>query len=141
MKKARALQKDLSNELLKLEKTQQQQAENDALLKELNNQVVEVKKEIDNSNDRITKLRAEAQQLDEEQSELQKAISNREAEEKARLVPEIERCQQRIADMHAEIAKNEEAIENENGKSATLQEKIAELEKVKDEKKEAYEQL
>jgi chromosome segregation ATPase len=141
MKKARALQKDLSNELLKLEKTQQQQAENDALLKELNNQVVEVKKEIDNSNDRITKLRAEAQQLDEEKSELQKAISNREADEKARLIPEIERCRQRIGDMHAEIAKNEEAIENENGKSATLQEKITELEKVKDEKKEAYEQL
>ena len=37
MKKARALQKELSNELLKLEKTQQQQAENEALLKELNN--------------------------------------------------------------------------------------------------------
>lgn len=60
MKKARALQKDLSNELLKLEKTQQQQAENENLLKELNNQVVEVKKEIDNINDSITKLRAEA---------------------------------------------------------------------------------
>jgi len=37
MKKARALQKELSNELLKLEKTQQQQAENEALLKELAN--------------------------------------------------------------------------------------------------------
>ena len=60
MKKARALQKDLSNELLKLEKTQQQQAENENLLKELNNQVIEVKKEIDNINDSITKLRAEA---------------------------------------------------------------------------------
>ena len=100
MKKARALQKDLSNELLKLEKTQQQQAENDALLKELNNQVVEVKKEIDNSNDRITKLRAEAQQLDEEKSELQKAISNREAEEKARLIPEIERYRKLITEMN-----------------------------------------
>lgn len=52
MKKARTLQKELSNELLKLEKTQQQQAENEAMHKELNNQVVEVKKEIDNINDR-----------------------------------------------------------------------------------------
>ena len=99
MKKARALQKDLSNELLKLEKTQQQQAENENLLKELNNQVVEVKKEIDNINDSITKLKAEAQGLEEEKSELQKAISNREAEEKARLVPEIERFQKLISDM------------------------------------------
>ena len=64
MRKARALQKDLSNELLKLEKTQQQQAENDALLKELNNQVIEVKKEIENINERIAKIKAEAQALE-----------------------------------------------------------------------------
>jgi hypothetical protein len=36
----------LSNELLKLEKTQQQQAENDALMKELQHQVQEVKNEL-----------------------------------------------------------------------------------------------
>lgn len=43
--------------------------------------------------------------------------------------------------MHAEIAKNEEAIENENQKSTKLTEMIIELEKVKEQKKEAYEQL
>ena len=59
MKKARALQKELSNELLKLEKTQQQQAENEALLKELNNQVIEVKKEIDDINERRDRLKTE----------------------------------------------------------------------------------
>ena len=35
MRRARALQKELSEEMLKLEKTQQQQSENESLLKEL----------------------------------------------------------------------------------------------------------
>lgn len=87
MRKARALQKDLSNELLKLEKTQQQQAENDALLKELNNQVIEVKKEIENINERIAKIKAEAQALEQEKLELEKGIMDKEAEEKASLIP------------------------------------------------------
>ena len=71
MKKARALQKELSNELLKLEKTQQQQAENEALLKELNHQVTEVKKEIDNINDRREQLKAEFSKKEMEKQELE----------------------------------------------------------------------
>lgn len=67
MKKARTLQKELSNELLKLEKTQQQQAENEAMHKELNNQVIEVKKEIDNINDRQEALKSEKNLLELEE--------------------------------------------------------------------------
>ena len=74
MKKARALQKELSNELLKHEKTQQQQAENEALLKELNNQVIEVKKEIENINDRCNDLNAEYSKLDLEKIDLEGEI-------------------------------------------------------------------
>lgn len=70
MKKARALQKELSNELLKLEKTQQQQAENEALLKELNNQVVEVKKEIEAINEKRENLKHEINTYENEKVEL-----------------------------------------------------------------------
>ena len=59
MKKARTLQKELSNELLKLEKTQQQQAEYESMHKELNNLVFEVKKEIDYIIDRQEALKSE----------------------------------------------------------------------------------
>lgn len=141
MKKARALQKDLSNELLKLEKTQQQQAENDALLKELNNQVIEVKKEIDNSNDRIAKQRADQQSLEEQKADLEKMIRDREEKEKAELIPDIERYQKLIEDMKNQILTNEETIKKEEGKIEGLNEKISGLEKFKEEKREQYEQL
>lgn len=141
MKKARALQKDLSNELLKLEKTQQQQAENDALLKELNNQVIEVKKEIDNSNDRIAKQRADQQSLEEQKADLEKMIRDREEKEKAELIPDIERYQKLIEDMKNQIITNEETIKKEEAKIETLNEKISGLDKFKDEKREQYEQL
>lgn len=138
MKKARTLQKELSNELLKLEKTQQQQAENDALLKELNNQVVEVKKEIENSTDRINKLRGEFQQLDDEKSELETQIKNKEAEEKARLEPEIDRYKKLIKDMEDKIKGDEEQIEKEHVKCDDILEKIDGLDKVKEDEKEKY---
>ena len=64
MKKARSLQKDLSIKLLDLEKTQTQQTENEQLLKELNNQVVEIKKEIDSRNEIRENLKSEKNRLE-----------------------------------------------------------------------------
>jgi hypothetical protein len=64
MKKARQLQKELGNEMLKLEKTQQQQAENEAMLKELNNQVVQVRKEQEDCAEKRYQLLSEEKKLD-----------------------------------------------------------------------------
>jgi hypothetical protein len=64
MKKARSLNKELSLQMLQLEKTQGQQAENEALLKELNNQVLEIKKEIDTINERRENLKGEKNMLE-----------------------------------------------------------------------------
>ena len=116
MKKAHALQKELSNELLKLEKTQQQQAENEALLKELNNQVVEVKKEIENINGRCDDLQSEINKLEVEKGELQLEIQMNEKDRKDKLVPEIKRYQDLIAHMHESIAQNEVSINKESEK-------------------------
>lgn len=89
MKKARTLQKELSNELLKLEKTQQQQAENEAMHKELNNQVIEVKKEIDNINDRQEALKSEKNGLELQEQDLNDEIKMKERDRRDQLVPEI----------------------------------------------------
>ena len=121
MKKARALQKNLSNELLKLEKTQQQQAENDAQLKDLKNQDVEVKKEIDHSMDRIQKLQEEKKSLEEKKQDLKKEIDDQKQKEIDRLQPEIERYKKLIEDVKDQIVNNTNSIEAEEGKIKNLE--------------------
>ena len=121
MKKARALQKNLSNELLKLEKTQQQQAENDAQLKDLKNQDVEVKKEIDHSMDRIQKLQEEKKSLEEKKQDLKKEIDDQKQKEIDRLQPEIERYKKLIEDVKDQIVNNTNSIETEEGKIKNLE--------------------
>lgn len=113
MKKARALQKELSNELLKLEKTQQQQAENEALLKELSNQVVEVKKELESINDRKEVLKSEISKLGVDKDELELELKRKEQNEKERLQPEIERYKDLIAKMRLGILENDAIIAKE----------------------------
>jgi chromosome segregation ATPase len=73
-------------------------------LKELNNQVVEVKKEIDNIGDRQENLKSEIHLLEVEQDDLETNIKMKEQDERERLKPEIKRYQEMIDDMHNSIA-------------------------------------
>ena len=138
MKKARALQKELSNELLKLEKTQQQQAENEALLKELNNQVVEVKKEVESIQEREDTLRSDIHLLEVEKDDLETNIKMKEQDERERLRPEIKRYEDMINDMRNNIAMSEVSIEKETANNAELNAVILDLEAKKDMQKEKY---
>lgn len=73
-------------------------------MKELNNQVVEVKKEIDNIGDRQENLKSEIHLLEVEQDDLETNIKMKEQDERERLKPEIKRYQEMIDDMHNSIA-------------------------------------
>ena len=141
MKKARALQKELSNELLKLEKTQQQQAENEALLKELNHQVEEVKNVFYRIDDRREQLKSDSSKLEMEKTELEQEIEMKKKQEKDKLIPEIERYRKLISEAHLAIKQNDIQIEKESQKSVELTSKIEELDTKKEELKEEFEGL
>lgn len=68
--------------------------------KELNNQVIEVKKEIDNINDRQEALKSEKSKLEMDQEDLNSAIQMKEKNERDRLIPEIARYEEMIKQMH-----------------------------------------
>ena len=82
-------------------------------MKELNNQVVEVKKECDNINDRQESLKSEIHLLEVEQDDLEANIKMKEQDERDRLKPEIKRYQEMIDEMHNSIAISKVAIEKE----------------------------
>jgi hypothetical protein len=56
----------LQNEVLKLEKATQQQKQNEETLKELNNTINDVRKEIDSIEERRQVLKSEIHQLENE---------------------------------------------------------------------------
>lgn len=91
MKKARQLQKELSNEVLKLEKSHQTQAENEATLKDLNNQVQVVKKEKDDIDEKTQLLKSEASLLAVQKQELESENKMKRDREIGMLKPEIEK--------------------------------------------------
>jgi len=66
--------------------------------------VIEVKKEIEAINDRKDNLKSEINLLEVDKADLETDISLREKQEKDRLIPEIEKYEQMITDIHAEIA-------------------------------------
>ena len=70
--------------------------------------------------------------MDDEKSEMETLIKNKEAEEKARLEPEIERYKKMIKDMEDKIKADEELIEKEHVNCDGVQAKIDEKGVVKD---------
>ena len=66
--------------------------------------MIEVKKEIEAINDRKDNLKSEINLLEVDKADLETDISLREKQEKDRLIPEIEKYEQMITDIHAEIA-------------------------------------
>jgi chromosome segregation ATPase len=138
MKKARALQKELSNELLKLEKTQQQQAENEALLKELANQITEVKKELEVIMERKESLKSEFNKLEVEKDEIERELKKKVENETNRLLPEIEKYKRLIMDIELDKINNNKVIAKETEKNGDLNKRIEELEEKKDELREEH---
>ena len=138
MKKARALQKELSNELLKLEKTQQQQAENEALLKELANQITEVKKELEVIMERKESLKSEFSKLEVEKDDIELELKNKKKNEQDRLLPEIEKYKRLIMEILLDQKNNEKTIATETAKNGELNKKIEDLEGKKDELREEH---
>lgn len=60
-------------------------------MKELNNQVVEVKKEIDNIQERQETLKSDIHLLEVEKDDLESSIQMKEQGDRDRLIPEIKR--------------------------------------------------
>ena len=79
--------------MLKLEKAQQQQKQNEETLKELNNTVNDVRRDIETIEERRQVLRQEIHQLENEKQDLETDINMKAMRERERLVPEIERME------------------------------------------------
>jgi chromosome segregation ATPase len=106
--------------------------------KELNNQVVEVKKEIDNINDRQDALKSEKNLLEVEEQDLITSIKMKEQNERDRLRPEIVKFEEMIKQMQLQIEEGGKSIAKEDEKNQELTGKIEELESVQGSLKEKY---
>lgn len=106
--------------------------------KELNNQVVEVKKEIDNINDRQEALKSEKNKLEVDEQDLISSIKMKEQNERDRLRPEIVRFEEMIKQMQLQIEDGSKSIEKEEEKNTELTSKIESLETVQGGLKDKY---
>ena len=85
--KANLLTKQLMNELLNLEKAQQQQKKNEETLKELENTISEVSKDIETIQERRAALKAEIHLLESDKSDLENEIRLKEQKAKEWIQP------------------------------------------------------
>jgi len=131
----------LQNEVLKLEKAQQQQKQNEETLKELNNTINDVRRDVETIEERRQVLRQEIHQLESEKQDLETDINMKAARERERLVPEIERMEQLIAEIHQDIGQSDLKLQKEEKESQDVEEALAALEKKKEDYKEQIEQL
>lgn len=97
--KANLLTKQLMNELLNLEKAQQQQKKNEETLKELENTISDVNKDIETIQERRAALKAEIHLLESDKSDLENEIKLKEQKAKEWIQPQIERMRKMIADV------------------------------------------
>lgn len=131
----------MQNEVLKLEKAQQQQKQNEETLKELNNTINDVRRDVETIEERRQVLRQEIHQLESEKQDLETDINMKAARERERLVPEIERMEQLIAEIHQDIGQSDLKLQKEEKESQDVEEALAALEKKKEDYKEQIEQL
>jgi len=97
--KANLLTKQLMNELLNLEKAQQQQKKNEETLKELENTISDVNKDIETIQERRAALKAEIHLLESDKSDLENEIKLKEQKAREWIQPQIERMRKMIADV------------------------------------------
>lgn len=130
--KANLLTKQLMNELLNLEKAQQQQKKNEETLKELENTISEVNKDIETIQERRAALKAEIHLLESDKSDLENEIRLKEQKAKEWIQPQIERMRKMIADVQAEMAAGRAKIEREEQQNQEVEAKINALERDKE---------
>jgi chromosome segregation ATPase len=101
------------NEALNLEKAQQQQKKNEETLKELENTLGDVNRDVETIQERRAALKAEIHLLENDKSDIDNEIKNKEIKARERLIPEIERITKQIQEMNTEIASTQIRIEKE----------------------------
>lgn len=123
------------NEHLNLEKAQQQQKKNEETLKELENTINEVNKDIETIQERRAGLKAEIHLLDSDKSDIENEIKMKEQKAKERIIPEIQRVNQLILEAKLELDAGQDKIRKEEELNGQIETKLQEMEKVKEDKK------
>ena len=139
--KANLLMKQLQSEELNLEKAQQQQKKNEETLKELENTITDVNKDVETIQERRAQLKAEVHLLENEQADLQSEIKMKEQKAKEKIVPEIERVNRLIAEVAQEMAAGQSKIEREEAQNAEIDAKMLTMEKDKEDYKDRIDAL
>jgi chromosome segregation ATPase len=102
--KATLLHKQLMTENLNLEKAQQQQKKNEETLRELENTIGEVNKDVETIQERRAALKAEIHLLESDKSDLVHEIEQKESKARAKLMPEIQRMKDLINEVNSEMS-------------------------------------
>lgn len=129
------------NEALNLEKAQQQQKKNEETLKELENTLGDVNRDVETIQERRAALKAEIHLLENDKSDIDNEIKNKEIKARERLIPEIERITKQIQEMNTEIASTQIRIEKEETQNNDLDTKLVIMERDKEEYKDKIEAL
>ena len=93
----------MQNETIKLEKAQQTQKQNEDTLKDLQNNINEVKREIEAIDERRQMLKSEIHQYKNLKQDLEGDLQLKEQQEKERLQPEIDKMNKLIDGQKQEI--------------------------------------
>ena len=127
--------------MLNLEKAQQQQKNNEETLKELENTVNDVNRDVETIQERRAALKAEIHLLESEKLDTQNEIKGKEKKAKERLIPFIEKVTQQIAEINGDIASIQIKIEKEELSNGEIDTKLISMEKEKEEQKDKIEAL
>lgn len=111
--KATLLHKQLMTENLNLEKAQQQQKKNEETLRELENTIGEVNKDVETIQERRAALKAEIHLLESDKIELENEIKQKESKALAKLMPEISRIKLLISEVNEDMSQTQLKIEKE----------------------------
>ena len=84
-------------------------------------------------------LKSEIHQLENEKQDLELDINLKEQREKERILPEIDRMNSLIGEISQEISVGDSKIQKEEKMNQEMEEKLAVMEKDKDEKKDRIE--
>ena len=127
--------------MLNLEKAQQQQKKNEETLKELDNTINEVNRDVETIQERRAAYKAEIHLLESEKFDTQNEIKGKEKKAKEKLIPFIEKITQQIAEMNGEIATIQLKIEKEELSNGEIDTKLIAMEKEKEDYKDKIEAL
>ena len=127
--------------MLNLEKAQQQQKKNEETLKELENTINDVNRDVETIQERRAALKAEIHLLESEKLDTQNEIKGKEQKAKAKLIPYIEQVTKQIAEINGDIASIQLKIEKEEASNGEIDIKLLAMEKDNEEYKDKIEVL